>query len=184
MPSTVREDELDALEERLGLRLPPLYRQFLQSYHFYELLGLRFIAHPIGNWRDELGAAYEAYGGLIERGLIPFAEEPLLDAGPVCFDTRHSLEGGDCPVIFCDHEWAGTPREERPLFGSSRAMFACLDFMARSELDFLRHDPQREAPELLPEKQRLLAQFLALDPQGAGGAALDYWTAWGVDASQ
>ena len=34
----------------------------------------------------------------------------------------------------------------------------------------------------LPEKKRLMRQFLDLDPTGAGsGAARQYWTTWGVD---
>ena len=48
VPSTVTDDELNALEARLGLKYPPLYRSFLQTYHFYELGELRFCQHALG----------------------------------------------------------------------------------------------------------------------------------------
>ena len=32
----------------------------------------------------------------------------------------------------------------------------------------------------LREKRELLARFLSLDPDGAGGPAKEYWTCWGV----
>jgi hypothetical protein len=48
------------------------------------------------------------------------------------------------------------------------------------DLNFIYHDPTDDDPTLLPRKRALLAQFLAIDPEGAGGPARDYWTAWGV----
>jgi hypothetical protein len=33
---------------------------------------------------------------------------------------------------------------------------------------------------LLPQKRELMARFIALDPDGAGGPARGYWTCWGV----
>lgn len=184
VPSTVTDQELNELEKHLGLKYPPLYRAFLQSYHFYELGELRFCSHALHNWRHKLEEIYKDYSRLIKIGLIPFAEESLMDAGAVCFDTRFREDNGDCPVVFWDHEWVGTDKEIRPLFSNSEAMFRCLTFMAQSTLDFIYHDEECDDSSVLPAKRDLLSQFLALDPTGAGGAARDYWTTWGVVASE
>lgn len=119
---------------------------------------------------------YEAYDSLIKIGLIPFANESRIDAGAVCFDTRLRLENGDCPVVFWDYMAATDSGEEiNPMFSSGEAMFRCLNFMAAAPIDFLFHDEENE-PGNLELKQKLMAEFLALDPTGAGGAARDYWT--------
>jgi len=181
IPSTVSSQELDELEARIGLTFPPYYHQFLQSYHFCELVGMGFCRHPIHKWRQELLFLYEAYSGLpLSRGLLPFGEEPMMDAGPVCFDTRNPMEDGDCPVVFWDHDGVGTDKEICLLFSCSAVMFRCLNFMAEAEVNFIYHD-EDDPPEELPLKQGLMAEFLALDPEGAGGVARDYWTAWGVN---
>ena len=180
VPSTVSDADLDELETGVGLAFPPLYRRFLQSYHFYELVGLGFCRHPAHTWRDELTTLYGGYSGEpLSKGLLPFGEEPMMDAGPACFDTRARAEDGDCPVVFWDHEWVGTEQEIRPMFSGSAAMFRCLNLMAEAEVNFIYHDEQ-DPPEELPLKQALMAQFLALDPNGAGGVAKAYWTSWGV----
>ena len=59
-------------------------------------------------------------------------------------------------------------------------MFECLAFEVRAGVDFVYHATGSDDPSLLPEKRRLLAKFLSLDPDGAGGPAREYWTAWGV----
>ncbi len=59
-------------------------------------------------------------------------------------------------------------------------MFECLLFLAASEMNFCYHDPEADPAEALPRKQRLLAKFLAMDVDGAGGPAREYWTTWGV----
>ena len=182
--STVTDQELNELEKHLGLKYPPLYRAFLQSYHFYELGELQFCRHAIHNWRQTLESKYTSYSQLVRIGLIPFGNESLMDAGAVCFDTRLRDDSDDCPVVFWDHEWVGTDKEISPLFSSSEAMFRCLTFMAQSPLDFVYHDEQYDDSATLPAKRQLLSQFLALDPVGAGDAARDYWTSWGVTPSQ
>jgi hypothetical protein len=104
-----------------------------------------------------------------------------MDAGPVCFDTRHQFADGDCPIVFWDHEWVDTEKEIQPMFSNSAAMFRCLLFITQAPLGFFHHDATRDDPALLPKKRELLRQFLNLDPEGAGSAAKDYWTSWGVD---
>lgn len=184
VPSTVTGADLDSLENETGLRYPPLYRDLLQYLHFEGLteVGLRFVSHWIGRWREELRDTYRAYSqdGVIECGLLPFGAETLMDAGPVCFDTRHRMDNGDCPIVFWDHDRAGDEESIRPLFSSAAAMFACLGHAADIDVNFVYHD-DGDPPDQLPAKKVALRQFLDLDPEGAGGPARDYWTRWGVN---
>ncbi len=184
--STVTDGDLDGLEQATGLAYPPLYRDFLRYRHFLWLteVGLRFASHPCDDWRERLQALYfEDFdtARILGRGLIPFGHETLMDAGPVCFDTRRRREDGDCPVVFWDHDLTDTEEEFRPLFSSCAGMFACLTLAAESDLSFIYHDAAEDAPEGLPEKRKRMRAFLAADPAGAGAAARSYWTAWGVD---
>jgi hypothetical protein len=185
IPSTVTESDLDELERGLGLRYPPRYRQFLRYKHFAHLdcALMRFVDHPVHRWRDELRGAYRAWAPerIVGIGLIPFGDEGLMDAGPVCFDTRDRLPDGDSPVVFWDHEWVGSEREIQPMFSSGAAMFRCLTFAIESGVNPVCHTQGANDATLLARKHRALGQFLALDPAGAGSAAREYWTCWGVD---
>jgi hypothetical protein len=102
-----------------------------------------------------------------------------MDAGPVCFDTKRGNTAGDYPVVFWDHEWVGTENEVRPIFSSCAKMFECLSIVATNDFSFIHHDDSEDMA-LLPQKRLLLAEFLHVDPEGAGGPARDYWTCWGV----
>ena len=184
MPSTVTERDLDSIEQEINLRFPPAYRIFLRYKHFCELGGpIRFFPHPIHTWKKILFDNYRVSWEperIIGVGLIPFAEETLMDAGPVCFDTRYRLPNGDCPIIFWDSEWIETDKETNPLFSNSVAMFGCLTFAAQQEINFIHHYDDDDS-DLLPKKRTLMKQFLELDAEGAGRAAKEYWTAWGVE---
>ena len=65
------------------------------------------------------------------------------------------------------------------MFSSSSKMFECLSIIASSDFSIVSHD-ETDNPALLPTKRAVLAKFLSLDPEGAGGPARDYWTCWGV----
>ena len=180
MPSGVTDGDLDALERETGLPFPPSYRDFLKYLHFIDLteVGVRFERHMCHNWRETLRAKYFhswPRERILEAGLLPFGDEAQLDAGPACFDTRHRLADGDCPVVFWDHEWRGTDKEIRRLFSSSAKMFECLTVVARTDIDFPHRDSNDDTA-LLAEKRDLLAQFLSIDPGGAGGVARSYWS--------
>lgn len=184
IPSTATDADLDALERETGLPYPPLYRDFLRYQHFVDLteVGVCFERHLCHEWARVLRQAY--FRGwprerILNRGLLPFGSEVQMDAGPVCFDTCRRDAAGDCPVVFWDHEWVGTEKEVQALFSSSARMFECLYLVASNDLNFVYHDDSDD-PLLLPQKRALLARFLALDPEGAGGPARDYWTTWGV----
>lgn len=184
IPSTVTDQDLNGLENDTGLKYPPVYRDFLQYQHFVGLteFGLRFERHLIGAWQKTLRKAY--FGSwprefLIDRGLLPFGSESLMDAGAVCFDTRSPAPDGDWPVVIWDHEWVGTEKEVRPMFSSCTRMFQCLLFVASNDVNFVYHD-EDDDDSLLSKKRELLQRFLAIDPDGAGSAAREYWTCWGV----
>lgn len=184
VPSSVTDADLDALEVETGLPYPPLYRDFLKYRHFVDLteIGFYFERHLEDEWRKMLRSSYfDAYypERILGRGLLPFGSETLIDAGHVCFDTRHRRDDGDCPVVYWDHEWVGDEKEIGAMFSSCAGMFRCLTFATDIDFIFLHHFDD-DPPELLPRKQSVLRQFLDLDPEGAGGPARDYWTAWGV----
>src|SRR2546430_15625283 len=69
IPSTVTEEDLDELEAKLNLTLPPSYRAFLQYKHFCELTewGLRFNRHIIGSWKKNLLSIYQGYDEIIRE---------------------------------------------------------------------------------------------------------------------
>jgi SMI1 / KNR4 family (SUKH-1) len=184
IPSTVSDDELDALEREIGLAYPPSYRSFLKTSHFYELteVGVRFARHPIRKWKAELRQEYQGWmpDRILGRGLIPFGSETFMDAGPVCFDATRPLSDGECPVVFWDHDSIDSDREIQPMFSSSSRMFQCLSLVATSGTNFVYHDPDDETASL-PRKLELMQRFLSLDAEGAGGNARQYWTSWGVN---
>lgn len=185
IPSTVTATDLDTLEKEIGLAFPPLYRKFLGYRHFLALteVGVSFTRHLSDSWGNELRKSYFYswdQSRILDIGLIPFGSESLMDAGPVCFDTRRRNSDGDCPVVFWDHEWVGSEKEIALLFSSSAKMFECLSFVATSDLNFVCHDSDYDDASMLPEKKRILKEFLNIDPLGAGGAAKGYWTCWGV----
>ena len=182
IPSTATDADLNDLERETGLRFPPLYRDFLKYRHFVDLteVGVGFERHLSHDWAKTLRKAYShSRERILGAGLLPFGFESQMDAGPVCFDTKHRDADGDCPVVFWDHEWIGSEKEVRPMFSSSAKMFGCLTIAASNDLSIVYHD-ESDDPGSLAMKRALLAKFLSLDPEGAGGPAFDYWTCWGV----
>ena len=184
IPSTVTDAELNTLERETGLAFPPPYRDFLRYRHFVNLteVGLRFECHLCHDWAKVLRKAYfQSWPRerILDIGLLPFGSEALMDAGPVCFDTRRRSATADCPVVYWDHDWIGTEKERGVLFSSSAKMFECLCLVARNDVSFVYHDDDDD-PSFLPQKRALLTEFLSLDADGAGGLARDYWTSWGV----
>jgi hypothetical protein len=184
IPSTVTDAQLNALERETRLAFPPLYRDFLRYRHFVGLTewGLRFECHLCHDWAKVLRKAYFKSwrrDRILDIGLLPFGMEALMDAGPVCFDTRRRAASGDCPVVYWDHDWIGSDKEVGIVFSSSAKMFECLSLLAANDFNFIYHDGSDDS-SLLPQKEKLLAKFLALDPEGAGGQARNYWTSWGV----
>jgi len=184
IPSTVTDIDIGDLSVHFRGELPSAYVAFLKYRHFYHLTerGIRFEQHVVGRWKNRIIELFDDYQQHFPSGshLIPFGTETFMDAGPVCFDFGNRQPDGDCPVVFWDHEWVNSDREIRLLFSSAAKMFESLLFLATATVDFCYHDPDIDNPEALPEKQKLLAEFLAIDAGGAGGPAREYWTCWGV----
>ncbi|QDU44189.1 SMI1 / KNR4 family protein [Symmachiella dynata] len=182
--STVTDQDIDELESLYCGKLPDLYVEFLKYRHFYELTecGVCFESHVIGQWKEELTRLYDVCRQDFPTGshLIPFGSHALSDAGPVCFDFQQRHTDGDCSIVIWDHEPLNTDQEIIPLFSSSAKMFESMTFSAKSEIDFLGGDPVEDSEEELIQKGQLLSQFLAIDPNGAGGPAREIWTCWGV----
>ena len=111
--------------------------------------------------------------------LIKLIENQPNDMDRSTWKEKRRDAARDCPVVFWDHEWVGTEKEIQPMFSSSAKMFECLRVVATSDVDFVYHD-ESDDPALLPKKRALLAEFLSIDPEGAGGPAREYWTCWGV----
>jgi hypothetical protein len=177
--STATDSDLRTLERETGLAFPPLYCNFLQYLHFVTLTesGVKFQRHLCHNWRETLRSSYFKSwprDRVLDAGLLPFGDETYMDAGPVCFDTRRRARDGDCPVVFWDHEWVGSAKETQPMFSSCAKMFECLTLVATTDVNFTYRGDD-DSPSLLPKKRELMAQFLATDPNGAGGTARDYW---------
>lgn len=186
IPSTVTDAELDDLERYAGLPFPPLYRDLLKYVHFFDLTerGVRFQRHLPGEWDTSLRKIYlHCRDRIMDVGLLPFGDETPMDAGPVCFDTTRFNESGDCPSVFWDHEWVGTDKEVNPLFSSTQKMFECLTFVANNDVNFFSHFDDDD-PAQLPIKRELLAEFLKIDPNGAGGPGRDHWTFSGVTPAE
>lgn len=179
VPSTVTDEDLNEFEAKLGLKYPPAYRQFLKTSHFYGLteIGVDFGRHPIDTWKEVLGDLYQ--NGMPERiiraGYLPFGRECFQDSGFVCFDTKATTSDGDCPVVYWDRSKVKTPEEFNPMFSSSTKMFECLTFAAKQDIDFM-YPSEEEGEESLKEKQKVMADFLAIDKEGAGKSARKYWT--------
>jgi hypothetical protein len=187
IPSQVTDADLDELEAGLGLKYPRLYRELLKNVHYVMLteFGVRFFGHESDSWRAELENAYRYAWKpmrIVGAGLIPFGSECLLDAGPVCFDTRRMVNG-DCPVVYWDHEAVGTNREIAPMFSSVDRMFRCLTFAAEHDELFVNRENESDRASVAL-KRELLEQFLALDVDGAGGPAREYWTSFAVSTCE
>ncbi|GAB3827814.1 SMI1/KNR4 family protein [Hymenobacter jeollabukensis] len=109
IPSTAADSDIKELEDRINLRYPDLYKEFLQYKHFYDLWSqkeINFFSHGIYDWKEELFDRYFNSwdpAKLIGQGYIYFAD--YSDWGMVCFDTNNqNQEDGDCPIIMIDHD--------------------------------------------------------------------------------
>lgn len=108
-------DGLKSFYHSLPSTLPPLYERLITSWRWLEvdLHRIRLFANPPGPALD--GLAENIFSDpvfvshLVKNGFVPFA----FDSGersdqhtynPVCFDTNHRNERGDCPIMGFEHE--------------------------------------------------------------------------------
>jgi len=111
IPSTLQPEDVDALEEAFGIRLPPLFRAYLLArFHLFNQVRSRRHAQvlfmsdvPACGPLEPLRKLLTSWRPLLDAGFVPFAEWG--DGwGPMCFDTSHPLTDGDCPIVWMDHE--------------------------------------------------------------------------------
>lgn len=107
--STITNAELDLFERKIGLKLPPSYRAFLQYKYFVEIdFPNRAINFPANMPDKRLGVLedyifnYHEPELIIGKGYIYFAD--FEDYGLLCFDTNISVPDGEYPVVFINHE--------------------------------------------------------------------------------
>jgi hypothetical protein len=99
-PSSLTEDDIDQIEEDLGITLPPSYRELVLSCDGEEFYGTIY-------W---LGDDVPDHFSMIEtRGAMemPSFLLPLIDLGDgdlYCFDTRYPDDAGEYPLVVLNHE--------------------------------------------------------------------------------
>ncbi len=191
IPSTVSDQDIAELEAHFGGTLPPAYVAFLRYVHFVELteIGIRFESHIPGQWKEDLIAVFDANRPYWPTGyhLVPFGYETRMDAGPICFDFANRQPNGDCAVVIWDIGWVYSDQDNKVVISSSAAMYRSVHFNATTRVGFWTQRLRSDVEDPVAERERLLAEFFAIDPEGAGGPAREYWRGWqegGSDASQ
>jgi hypothetical protein len=99
---------------------------------------------------------------------------------PLPTEGEDDIPGVEQPVeTEIDEEWGGLHGSKRPKWLPEGAIpIGGTMWNARTPARPVnRRDATYDDDALLPRKRALLAQFLAIDPEGAGGPARDYWTA-------
>lgn len=105
--STVTNQEIEELEDILGVKFPDQYKELLKYKHFIELYvgEVDFFSHPSSNWRTSIAdGVLNGYPKkfLLDKGYLPFAN--YSDWGLWCFDINERDEQNECPVYLWDHE--------------------------------------------------------------------------------
>ncbi|SDY29339.1 SMI1/KNR4 family protein [Hymenobacter psychrophilus] len=107
IPTQIKEQEIDEVEEVLKHALPESYRFFLQYKFFFDLYidQLNVRNHTPSRWKKELvDRVLDGYPEefLIDKGYLAFAD--YSDWGHLCFDTNRSKPGNEYPVVLWDHD--------------------------------------------------------------------------------
>ena len=146
LPSDASPAEVIALEDRFGVRFPPVWMAYLTArcHLFDPLLSPRHgrVAGvppaPVGRALVASARLLETHDPLHRAGYVPIAGWG--DGwGPVCFDATRVRDDGEAPVVWLDHEaLAEVSRSGRlaeraaveplaqPLYGSVREMLGDL----------------------------------------------------------
>lgn len=105
--STITDEELNELENKIAKKLPKSYREFLKYKFFKEFMledyGIDFPSHlPNKTIADILERNDIFEDDFMPKGLIYFAD--FSDWGMLCFDTNQEREDGEFPIVMIDHE--------------------------------------------------------------------------------
>ncbi|MCE9583439.1 MAG: SMI1/KNR4 family protein [Planctomycetes bacterium] len=147
-------------EEEHGFHLPESFRGWFLARHTLSLACgiVRLACSPSNKPFADLDELLEWDEPLIRaKQLFPIGDEALFDAGPLCLDLR--VKGGEPPVVFWNAE---EETVTAPIFSSFPKLLELTAFAMEGDLKVFGDDAQ-------------LAQFLALDSEGAGGPGRPYW---------
>lgn len=104
--STIKEKEIQELENYYGHPLPDSYKWFLKYRHFIELqLGtysINFFKNLPGTIVQDTKEEIESYYPMIRQNYLPFAR--LGDYGVLCFDANEQIVDHNYKVLNFDHE--------------------------------------------------------------------------------
>lgn len=105
--SSITDEELYELENKINKKLPKSYREFLKYKFFNEFMledyGIEFPSHLPNKTIDDILEREEIFEDeFMPKGYIYFAD--FSDWGFLCFDTNQSREDNEYPVVMIDHE--------------------------------------------------------------------------------
>src|SRR5262245_49392583 len=112
LPSTLGLADVITLERELAVQFPPMFRAYLLArFHLFDQVHARRYNNQLICWPhitsqsslDDVRTHVRAWQSLADAGYIPFATWG--DGwGPMCFDTAQRAQGGECSVVWTDHE--------------------------------------------------------------------------------
>ncbi|MBK9452941.1 MAG: SMI1/KNR4 family protein [Bacteroidetes bacterium] len=136
IPSIVTDEDLDRLEGKIGLKLPPSFRTFLQYKHFDTLylrdhtiwLPPHYPDHDLQQFQDRMVHGWDE--SILAGGYISFAD--FVDSGFLCFDTNFPQEYNEWKVVYIDHENLEVAHDYAENFlalleGDEETSFRCID---------------------------------------------------------
>lgn len=163
------------LEMTLGAELPPLFKRWHDRQYTLDVdAGVaRLCGAPCDDPLRPLRALLlesPQIDRIRRHGLLPFGDEAMLRAGPLCFDTRRPVDGADWPVVYWDYDWAGAAARDDAEKAVGPAIFSSFEKLLRCAVHWMEGEPG--------ERPRRIAEFFEIDPAGAGGPGRTYWEAW------
>ncbi|NPE47859.1 SMI1/KNR4 family protein [Sphingobacterium sp. arapr2] len=168
IPGTMTPGDYERVAIQFGVTLPQSFIEWHKRYFFAECdCSIVRLPHSLPSQPlAEIISNLDWYipEQLIPLGLIPFASEGN-DTGPLVFDTRGSVEKNDYPIRVYDHEYDGE------LDGLSEIIFSSFSKMLACLTHLLNETKTRKHFEVI-------ADFYAIDPDGAGSTGRPYWESW------
>ena len=173
-------DAFAALERRVGYRWPPSFKEWYGTFFTLDMdvSIVRLPANPSNAPLQPLEkrtVTPDPFDQAAQSlGLIPFGDEAMMDAGPLCFDPRGGGDPDRWPVTYWDHEWAGTDQQIGP------PVFSCFAKLIECCTHYMNAAAHAKSSGADPRTSRTtwLAAMVRLDPQGAGGPGRAYWECW------
>jgi len=178
----VMERVLLDIEARAGVSLPGSFKEWYSTYYTLAMdcsvvrLPENASNRPGVGLLEFLMGSGEFSSRPRELGLIPFGDEGMMDAGPICFDARGGGEADGWPIRYWDHEWVGKKKEIGPAIFSSfgklvEGVTACMEAFAA-----VKESRPGKSSTWLDYRDECLEALMVADPAGAGaGEGRRYW---------